>query len=61
MSARFERDSAEPVSDDGQGLVEGWFRVETDVARGYGHIRIRNGKIWTLLTTMSELKGHEEP
>ncbi|MDT8465375.1 NAD(P)/FAD-dependent oxidoreductase [Alcaligenes nematophilus] len=61
VSARFERDSAEPVSDDGRGLVEGWFRVETDVARGYGHIRVKDGKIWTFLTTMSELKGHEEP
>jgi putative flavoprotein involved in K+ transport len=42
------------------GLIEGWIAFETAVARGYGHIRVRNGQIWTLLTTMVELKGHEE-
>ncbi len=42
------------------GLIEGWLRFETGAARGYGHIRVRNGKIWTLLTTMVELKGFEE-
>ncbi|OWK21549.1 hypothetical protein AJ88_17180 [Mesorhizobium amorphae CCBAU 01583] len=31
------------------------------MARGFGHIRLKDGKIWTLLTTMVELKGHEEP
>jgi putative flavoprotein involved in K+ transport len=31
------------------------------VARGYGLIRLRAGKIWTLLTSMVELKGYEEP
>jgi hypothetical protein len=30
------------------------------VARGFGHMRLKDGRIWTLLTTMSELKGHEE-
>ncbi|MER9949082.1 NAD(P)/FAD-dependent oxidoreductase [Mesorhizobium sp. M0047] len=43
------------------GLIEGWISFETEVARGFGHIRLKNGKIWTLLTTMVELKGHEEP
>ncbi len=42
------------------GLIESWISFETEVARGYGHIRLKNGKIWTLLTTMAELKGHEE-
>ncbi len=42
------------------GLIEGWISFETEVARGFGHIRLKNGKIWTLLTTMAELKGHEE-
>lgn len=41
-------------------LIEGWISFETEVARGFGHIRLKNGKIWTLLTTMAELKGHEE-
>src|SRR5947209_4492304 len=43
------------------GIIESWIEFETDVARGTGHIRLKNGQIWTLLTTMSELKGYEEP
>ncbi|TPN65277.1 NAD(P)/FAD-dependent oxidoreductase [Mesorhizobium sp. B1-1-1] len=43
------------------GVIDGWTSFETDVARGFGHIRLKDGKIWTLLTTMVELKGHEEP
>ncbi len=42
------------------GLIEGWIRFETGAARGYGHVRLRGDKAWTLLTTMTELKGHEE-
>ena len=41
-------------------LGEAWITFQTDVARGYGLMRIRDGQIWTLLTTMVELKGHEE-
>lgn len=41
-------------------VVEGWFTFETDVARGKGHVRLRDGKGHTVLTTMAELKGHEE-
>jgi putative flavoprotein involved in K+ transport len=43
-----------------EALTEAWFTFETAVARGKGHLRLRNGKAWTLLTTMVELKGHEE-
>ena len=43
------------------GHIEAWFSFETAVARCKGHIRLRNGRCWTLLTTMAELKGHEEP
>lgn len=43
------------------GVTTAWITFETDVARGYGLIRLKDGKIWTLLTTMVELKGHEEP
>lgn len=42
------------------GVTEGWFTFTTAVSRGKGHIRLREGKCWTLLTTMAELKGHEE-
>ena len=57
---RFSRDDREATSDD-DGLLQGWLHIDTNLARGYGHIRVKDGKIWTLLTTMSELKGHEEP
>jgi putative flavoprotein involved in K+ transport len=42
------------------GVTDAWFTFETAVARGRGHLRLRGGKAWTLLTTMTELKGHEE-
>ncbi|MBD7993485.1 NAD(P)/FAD-dependent oxidoreductase [Ochrobactrum sp. AN78] len=45
---------------DADGVTECWISFETEVARGYGLIRLKGGKIWTLLTVMSELKGHEE-
>lgn len=41
-------------------VVEAWFTFETAVARGRGHARLRNGKGFTILTSMQELKGHEE-
>ena len=43
------------------GIIESWIQFETEVARGFGHLRLKEGRIWTLLTTMVELKGHEEP
>lgn len=46
------------------GLVDAWFTFETRVARGRGHLRLKSteqgDRAWTLLTTMVELKGHEE-
>jgi len=42
------------------GLVESWISFETAIGRGKGHLRLKDGKCWTLLTTMTELKGHEE-
>jgi putative flavoprotein involved in K+ transport len=42
------------------GAAEAWISFETDIARGYGLIRLKDGLIWTLLTTMVELKGFEE-
>ncbi|MGF6899286.1 NAD(P)/FAD-dependent oxidoreductase [Paraburkholderia sp. GAS348] len=43
------------------GVAQAWITFETEVARGSGFIRVKDGLIWTLLTTMGELKGHEEP
>ncbi|MGC9270147.1 flavin-containing monooxygenase [Acidiphilium sp.] len=51
---------AEPATQSGD-LVEAWLRFETRIGRGEGLVRLRNGEAWTLLTAMSELKGHEEP
>lgn len=41
------------------GIVEAWLTFETDVALGLGHVRLREGKAFTLLTTMVDLKGFE--
>jgi putative flavoprotein involved in K+ transport len=43
------------------GVTEAWIAFETEVGRGRGHLRLRDGRAWTLLTTLHELKGHEEP
>ena len=48
------------VATEADGVLESWISFETEIARGYGLIRIKDGAIWTLLTTMAELKGHEE-
>jgi putative flavoprotein involved in K+ transport len=53
-------EESEPQAD-ANGVTQGWITFETDVARGSGFIRLKDGLIWTLLTTMAELKGHEEP
>ncbi|MGL4573877.1 MAG: NAD(P)-binding domain-containing protein [Burkholderiaceae bacterium] len=42
------------------GVAEAWILFETAVARCKGQIRLKGDKCWTLLTTMVELKGHEE-
>ena len=42
------------------GIIDAWFTFDTAVARGRGHLRLKGGKAWTLLTTMTELKGFEE-
>ncbi|HEX5194444.1 MAG TPA: NAD(P)/FAD-dependent oxidoreductase [Solirubrobacteraceae bacterium] len=54
--------AAEPPAE-ADGVVEAWLAFETEVGRGRGHVRLRlaDGRAWTLLTTLHELKGHEEP
>ncbi|MGZ4269716.1 MAG: NAD(P)/FAD-dependent oxidoreductase [Solirubrobacteraceae bacterium] len=52
------RVTEEPAEAD--GVTEAWLEFETDAGRGRGHLRLRDGKAWTLLTTLFELKGHEE-
>ncbi len=54
----------EPADEDG-GVVTAWFVFETAVGRGRGLVRLREEegawRAWTFLTTLYELKGHEEP
>jgi putative flavoprotein involved in K+ transport len=42
------------------GVTEAWIEFETEVGRGRGHLRLKDGKAWTLLTSLAELKDHEE-
>ncbi|GAA0300393.1 NAD(P)/FAD-dependent oxidoreductase [Rhodovulum strictum] len=49
------------IPTEADGITTAWITFETDLARGYGLMRLKDGRIWTLLTTMVELKGHEEP
>ena len=51
----------EETPSEADGIVECWLTFETATARGRGHLRLRDGKAFTLLTTMVELKGYEEP
>jgi putative flavoprotein involved in K+ transport len=41
-------------------MLEAWFAFETTASRGKGHVRLKDGLGYTLLTTMAELKGFEE-
>ena len=43
------------------GIVDAWLEFETAVGRGRGHLRLKDGEAFTLLTTLHELNGHEEP
>jgi putative flavoprotein involved in K+ transport len=50
----------EETPTEADGIIESWLTFETGVARGRGRVRLRDGKAFTLLTSMVELKGHEE-
>jgi putative flavoprotein involved in K+ transport len=45
-----------PLTTEDQAVIE----FETELGRGTGVVRLRDGRCWTLLTALSELKGHEE-
>lgn len=47
-------------ANEADGVIDAWFTFETGVSSGEGYIRLMDGKCWTLLTTMVELKGYEE-
>ncbi|WP_338886883.1 NAD(P)/FAD-dependent oxidoreductase [Rhodococcus sovatensis] len=46
--------------DEADGVTSAWIEFETATSRGKGHLRLKGDEGWTLLTTMQELKGHEE-
>ncbi len=50
----------EGAADEADGVTESFITFETAVGRGRGHLRIMGDTAWTLLTTLQELKGHEE-
>jgi len=39
---------------------ETWFTFETAVGRGVGHVRLREDRAWTILTTLRELRDFPE-
>ncbi len=45
-----------PVS----GPDESWFSFETTAGRAVGHLRLREGRAWTLLTALRTLHAHPE-
>ena len=53
------RTSEEPTEAD--GVTEAWIEFETATGRAKGQLRLTDEGAWTLLTTLYELKGHEEP
>ena len=58
------RFAAEEEPTESDGVVTAWIVFETGVGRGRGLLRLTEedgeDKAWTLLTTLVELKGHEE-
>ena len=51
--------AGEPTQKD--DVVEAWLTLETGIGQGQGHLRLRGGEAWTLLTSLAELTGFEEP
>ncbi len=51
---------SEAPASGGEEGPEAFFTFETRLGRGVGHVRLKDGRAWTLLTSLSELKGHEE-
>ncbi len=57
--------AASEAASETDGVVEAFIEFETATGRGDGHLRIKadddgEDRAWTLLTTLQELKGHEE-
>ena len=52
--------TSEPA-EEADGVISAWIEFETATGRGRGHLRLKDEGAWTLLTTLYELTGHEEP
>src|SRR5262249_6873716 len=46
--------------EEANGVIEAWLEFQTASGRGEGHLRLRDGQAWTLLTALYELEGYEE-
>lgn len=46
---------------DRNGTIEAFLSFETSLGRGQGYVRLVDGRCFTLLTALRELKGFEEP
>lgn len=55
----FQIQTGEIPAEEG-GVTTAWITFETATGRGWGLMRLREGRIWTLLTALQELKGFEE-
>jgi putative flavoprotein involved in K+ transport len=56
--ARFRTREAPTADGD---VTSAFIEFETAAGRAVGQLRLRGDECWTLLTTLQELKGHEEP
>jgi len=52
--------TTEPA-EEADGVTTAWIAFETAAGRGSGLLRLTDEGAWTLLTSLDELKGHEEP
>ena len=55
----FQLQPGEVPAEDG-GVITAWITFETAAGRGWGLMRLKDDRIWTLLTALQELKGFEE-
>lgn len=44
-----------------ESICEGWLTFKTAVANGKGYLRLKDGKCWTILTSMQSLNDFPEP
>ncbi len=42
------------------GVIQAWITFSTKTGHGKGQVRLREGRCWTLFTTLQSLKGFEE-